>query len=397
MIYILTLVLILYFVIRFDINGQTGQKELFYKILLVWFIAVSGLAYNIGADTPTYMYEYDDFRWSDIHSWGDLTLYRHRQPGWVLVNLLCHLFSNNFLFFKLVFAIFLNIVVFKFIKKYCPYVFSGVLLYAVMLYLNLNFNTLRQSYSFAFFLLGFDFFVEKKWVKYYFFAVIAFLFHSSASICFLFPLLQIIKINQKNLIIVFSVIVVLFLGGKVFFMGLFQNIFNNLMLSSDSLAEEYGDLGNKYITRYVKGELSLFGYIETIIKLAFGFFIVYYNWQNRKGMFQTIGFFSIMFLVFRVLNSFIPVLFFRLMFYVQPFYIISLCVFCMDFCNSYFSKKTVLIPVIVLLLICSTPIQALFNTNNRSGTPEIVQFYPYYSVFNPQIYWPRAQKWGWHE
>ena len=60
MIYILTLLAIFVCVVNYDILGNSKNKNVLYNILLIWFIAVSGFAYNVGADVPGYMYEYDE-------------------------------------------------------------------------------------------------------------------------------------------------------------------------------------------------------------------------------------------------------------------------------------------------------------------------------------------------
>lgn len=397
MIYILSLLFILYLVVRFDINGKTKHKDVFFRILLIWFIAVSGLAYNVGADVPGYMYQYDEFTWSHIRSWDDLSQYRHRQPGWVLLNLLCQLISTNFVVFKLIGAIFLNVVVFRLIKKYCPYIFIGILFYAVMLYLNLNFNALRQAYSLGFFLLGFDFLVEKQYLRYYVFALLAFLFHTSAIILFAIPLLSLINVNRRTIILTLIAAFVMFVGGQTLFMGYAQEITYDLLISSNNVTEELGEIGNKFLgDKYITGEkTSLIGMISVFLDLALSAFIILFNYKNRSDMPPIIGILMVVFVIFKLLNSFIPVLFFRLMFYVEFFYIIIVATFCVDFCKKYLPKRNI-VSLLLIIFICYTPIKALYAINPRVGISNLEQFYPYYSVFNPDIYQPRAERWGSH-
>ena len=396
MIYILTLLVIFICVVNFDLLGHTNKKDVVYKIILVWFIAVSGFAFNVGADIPGYMYEYDEYSWARISSWDDLMEFRHRQPGWVIVNLICHAVSGNFFFFKLVEAIFVNAVIFRFIKKYCPYIFTGILLYAVMLYLNLNFNTLRQAYSLAFFLIGFDYLVEREWIKYCIFAILAFMFHSSAIIFLIFPIFHLIRLNTTSILVILALVLTVFLGAGNFFIDNMQSLFFDLAISNGDLAVEYGDIGNKFLN-YDNQELNIIGYIELILRLVIGGVAVLYNSRYRKEMPQLIGVLTIVFLVFRLFDTFIPVLFFRLMFYVQLFYIVSLATFCIDVSKKFVSKKAVLVPLLLVVMFCYTPIKALFKENPRAGITDLEQFYPYYSVFNPHTYPPRSSTFGWHK
>lgn len=399
MIYILSILFILFLVLRYDIKGHTSRKTYFYKILLIWFILVSGLAYNVGADVPGYMEQYDEFNWSEIHSLSDLSKYRHRQPGWVAVNLLCKLFTDNFVLFKLVEAIFVNVVIFRFIKRYCPYIFTGILLYAVMLYLQLNFNALRQAYALGFFLLGFDYLVQKKFWKYYLFALLALMFHSSAMLCLALPIVTFVRLTSKSIIIILSGVFVFFIMARSFFLENAMNLFFNLTMNNGQLAEEYGELGGKFMgEKYMNdGGITLFGYIETALQLGFVFLMVLIN--NRKGnrINPLIGIMTVIDIIFLLLNSFIPVLFYRLMYYVQLFYIITITAFCINACKTFLPKYAPILSLSLILYFCYSPIKGLYLINPRSDMPDLVQFYPYSSIFDKTIYPPRAAEWGWHK
>ena len=125
--------------------------------MTVWLILLSGLAYQVGSDNPGYMYEYDSFSFKKIESIHDLINFKdNRQPLWVLLEYFCHSISPNFVLLKLVIAIFCNWVISRFILKHSLYPFTALLFYGLILYLNLNFNALRQLLAISFFLLGYD-------------------------------------------------------------------------------------------------------------------------------------------------------------------------------------------------------------------------------------------------
>lgn len=69
-----------------------------------------------------------------------------------------------------------------------------------------TFNTelMRAAMSVSIFLLGFEFFKKRQWIKYYVLCLLAFSFHSESIVMFLFPIcypLSKIKVNIKNLFI----------------------------------------------------------------------------------------------------------------------------------------------------------------------------------------------------
>ena len=156
MIYIFTLVVLVVLIIRFDYK-YVGEKrnnfdnhvltryDLWYGVMLIWFICVSGFAYNVGSDITIYMREYNNFGgiWK-VNTFSDILKFDNRQPGWVLLNVICASISRNFVLLKLVIAIFVNWTVFRFLRRHTKYVFTGIFFYAVILYLSLNFNALKN-------------------------------------------------------------------------------------------------------------------------------------------------------------------------------------------------------------------------------------------------------------
>ena len=213
MIYIISLVIITILSIYFDFycNGKSNKASIFYNLLLIWFISVSGFAYNVGSDIPAYMDEYDGFcQFFSFYSLSDIFTFENRQPAWVLLNIICGAISDNFLTLKLIIASFVNSCIFYFIKRRTRYYFLGVLFYSVFLYLNLNFNALRQSVSIAFFLLAYLDFADRKYGRYCAWAICAFLFHVSGIISFILPLLKYVRVNSKSLFL-YGIILVLLL------------------------------------------------------------------------------------------------------------------------------------------------------------------------------------------
>ena len=124
MIYIYTIIALIFLIIKYDIDLYKENKSynVWYNIMMVWFVCISGFAYNVGSDTVIYMNEYDNATWDNIHNLKDLFYdNERRQPGWIILETICHSISSNFLFFKLIIALFGNWAIFRFIKKHSEY------------------------------------------------------------------------------------------------------------------------------------------------------------------------------------------------------------------------------------------------------------------------------------
>jgi hypothetical protein len=103
------------------------------------------------------------------------------------------------------------------------------------------FNTeiIRESLAIAVFLLSLPSFYKKKWIRYYLFAVVAFLFHTSAMLIFFFPFFRFIRINK---FFIYSILIIIPLTGIIwsFFQEYIQLffIFSNIESKVTSYFDE---------------------------------------------------------------------------------------------------------------------------------------------------------------
>ena len=152
MIYILVFILLLIPVIRYDLMAKTGGEEKWYYLNLVVLILLAGLRYRVGGDTLMYMSMYDDMPAMDELRYFDFeeALYN---PCWYVYVSVFRSMSDDFLLFQFVQAVIVNVVFFRFFKKYSPqYYFSAILLYYIGYYCYFNFIILSilgaiSSYS----------------------------------------------------------------------------------------------------------------------------------------------------------------------------------------------------------------------------------------------------------
>lgn len=403
MIYIFTLVVLVVLIIRFDYK-YVGEKrnnfdnhvltryDLWYGVMLIWFICVSGFAYNVGSDIPIYMREYNNFGgiWK-VNTFSDILKFDNRQPGWVLLNVICASISRNFVLVKLVIAIFVNWSIFRFLKRHTKYVFTGILFYAVILYLSLNFNALRQSIAVGFFLIGYDYLLNKKWVKYFLFAFISFMSHSSGIICFMIPILNFVRFTKKLVYI----LGILLIGGTFYILqsDVLQTLITSFIISGyggeniTAVAADHMKFADDRV-----GALNIFGILMVIFNVCTVLFVILFNIRKVRESSTLISMIA-MYTVFYIISFAIPIIFERFLYFFFPFYICGIANTVVEFPKTFKGMRLFLTTVIVCFF-CYTPMSNLFSENAASGIPLINQFAPYYSVFNPQIDPIRASNFG---
>lgn len=388
MIYILTLVVLLYLVFYYDVNGNTRNRMTAYYLLMAWFIAVSGFQYCMGSDIIVYMDEFDYADWSDISTDNILGLYK-RQFGWVLLTNVVKSLCSDFFLLKFIQAVFVNVVFFDFFKKQSNAIFTCVLFYSLLVYLDFNFNLLRQTFAIAIFLLGYRFFVEKKWFKYYFSVFLAILFHNSAFILFFIPLLHLLKINKMNLIIISSMFFLLLFSIR--FLSL-SSLFNNylMLLFNDS---DVSEIGAGYLNDDVYGQNTV-AIIPFLVFTSLYLWIVFYYYKfiiqtnedskNIEKGISSLKFFLLYILLYVLVFS-MPI-FARFSFYFVPFFIIMISNFIINLSNVNYSTIRATLIVVVLIFVYSYPqLSSLFKRNTITNSQNIVQYYPYSSIFKKNI------------
>ena len=400
MIYIATIIALLVLVVKYDFapHSKTNKRDLWLRILMIWFICVSGFAYNVGSDIPGYMDEYDGALWSKIHSFADILMFDdQRQPGWIIVEFVCRAISPDFWLFKMVLAIFLNWTVFRFVKRHSPYPFMSILFYSIILYLHLNFNALRQATAAGFFLLGYDYIIDKKWVKYYIMAFMAYMFHSSALVLFVFPLLTLLKLNKKTILISVAVLVAVVAASLM--SDLQEIAYNFFLFQGEAVSEDLIDKADLYLgDKAISGRdiLNFNGIIFALIRTCIYFIVMILAIRSKEVKNKEDILFYLLFIVFFVLREFtVPIIFFRLLFYVQFLYVCLLPMAIMQVGRQFHEVKH-LACAIMLMMFMYGPIKDLTRDTEKTGLPLMSQYAPYYSIFNPHIDPVRSAHFGSH-
>lgn len=373
MIYLILLLLLLFCIYVYDIKNMTLNRQAFFYYILCFAVYLSAFKFRVGSDVLVYMEEYNSYPVITHLRFSDLTYNANRQPGWVILISLLRLFTSSFLLFQIVQAVFINGIIFYFIKKNTKYVFTALLLYVVYLYTELNFEVMRESFSVGFFILSVEAFRKNKWVLYYLFVVFAFLFHLSAFFLVLLPLIKLIPIHKVVIWGVFVFLIIL-----LFCLPMLGGVSKDFVF--------LGTIGEKTTTYFnqEKYQLEITG--PFLLKSLFLITVTYYatiayNYKHKNIEKWFIRFLLIYFL-FDILNRGIPI-FYRLNNYLLIFYIIALAEFIVNFSHSYFFRGFAqLVYVVLLTFFCYFPIKSYFTVSEYNQVPAYRKYYPYYSYFS---------------
>lgn len=381
MIYIISLLLSLFLAIWYDILGQTSYKNTWYYILLLWFIALSALQFQVGTDIPYYMLEYqlldvDHFQVLDIFEGGE----DRRQPGWLFLSYICKFITDEYVFFKTIQAVFVNVAIFSFFKRESQNIFLCIFLYVLIGYLVINFNVIRQSFALGFALYGYSYLKNNQIGKYSLCVIGAFMFHNSAFLLILPLCFKFLKYNKTTLWITFGFAIAL-----VYFLST-ANLIEHLLdlFKSGAIDLNVSSVGMGYMQSEdlgVRDEFSIF----TLRRLCMVIVLLYFLVKTRNIQLAYMGF---VWFMIQILLSFFPIIWrFRIYFDYSYFLILATFIRCFEFPKLKHYSKWISLAVICMVLFFY--LREYFSPYPNSSMLYIDQYYPYHSVFNPVIEYKR--------
>lgn len=211
-----------------EINKRKKSNIVFIVVALISLILVSGCRYKVGTDYTTYLEIY-------VYNGGDEINFQGGEVGFdILVKLLYRISTNPQLLF-FVTAVFTNIAMVWFIKKYSVKFSLSMYLYiTTFLYYN-TMNGLRQYIASAILISGYKYILNGNFKKYFIFIAIAYLFHSSATI--MIPIFFIVR--GKTYSKINAIVLIIFALAFVFY-SRFVNVLFSFM--GDSKYGYYGEI-----------------------------------------------------------------------------------------------------------------------------------------------------------
>ncbi len=375
-IYLFILFLLIFVNVRYDLLKKEIGYNFFYVFTYIIFVLVAGLRYKVGDDTINYMNDFD-YSYPTILSFlnnGLGNMESRYDPLWILFVSICRSINDNFFFMQFIHSLIINTVYFYIIYKYTHNRFFTLLLYFLFGYIYFNTEIMRESMAIAVFLLSLNSYYNKKWIKYYVYAVIAMLFHSSALIVFLFPLLSRMKLNKWFFIILFTTIL---LSSFIWYKFMDQIEMFFFISSIQSKAETY--IGNSQDYQFNTNGIIYGLFIFLFVPLL----IVFFAKQNVLRTPKEIPFI----LVYLLLGSFViynDTVFTRFQNYLFfPFMIFfSNTIYYVKLYDMKKSLKNIIISVLFLFLIIGK-YYSYFKIDKFNNSHYFYERYiPYVSILN---------------
>ena len=373
MIYIITLLVCLYLVWKYDWRGETKHKTQWFRGLLIWYVLLSALQYYVGSDTPLYIEKYEYFHEkltldSFINNAGERV-----QPGWLLLTWICKLFTDNFILMKIIQANFFNIAVFSFFKRESKYVFLCIFFFSVTDYLVCNFNVLRQSYAIAFGLYAVSYLKNEKYWMYGLFVFLAFMFHNSALLLLTLPIIKFFKPNRFTVPLALGVFaVVIYALFRVNMESLAYDI-----VGSGMMGESGSDMAMLYLNDDKLGarEGAKFTFHGLIVFIVVTYYIV-----KRRDFFW--GGFGVAYLLALMLTTMMPILWRYRLFFDFPYYIM-LSQLIVEFPLKRFKQVKYIFYATCIVVYMYFPMKDYLYKAPFEKHRYIDQYYPYHSIFDP--------------
>lgn len=356
-VYLIIISLLIVGVYRFDYKKKKVGKETYFLLMLLLFISLAGLRFEVGGDTLRYM---RGFRNMVVGLTMDsVQMGEKNQPLAVLIFGGIKISGGEFWLIQLIYAVIFNIIIFWFINKYSPHRYTCLLLYFIFFYPKLNFEVIRESLAIAFFMIGFVYLNKGKIWVYWLCTLGAFLSHISGLFMIFFLIIRKIPVTPLFLLLY---IVLSFI----------------LSFFSDTILLQFSSIGN--VSSWVEYQSTMVGKITIIIKAIIYPLIVYYvvKCQNISPvilkalkLYPLIGCAELaIFILYRYENYMIPIMIIGL----------GSIVYSIPITRIYKRLINALSVVILALLVYIPPYFA--SISNEKYIPYYEFWIPYYSIFD---------------
>ena len=298
---------------NYDVNKV--KCKFFLGLIVVANVIVWGLRdIGVGTDTITYIDSY--FRQANtLHDFDDLIFNdTEEDKGFLVIAWLSTLLGSDsriLMFLTELFVIsFIVMGLYEF-KKTFNYSITWFIFFFVLLYQHETINLMRQFCAMALLFYGYSLFVQKKYIIFLLFQILAYFFHPTSLLFLMIPFAQLLsqtKGSIKYMYIVFAI----FMGLCFLFMYfILLPYMENLGLLKEVYFDVYGR-GSKYESTNVSFGLSaIFPYLLLLT-------IVYFLYSKKclpDDLLYMFLFLVIMDFIFRLSSVFVMKYFFRLAFY----------------------------------------------------------------------------------
>lgn len=315
------------------------------------FLIISALRYDVGTD---YMYRYVP-SYNLIKNGFDIESLEY---AFKLLIKFCTMISSNYQILFIITTFIILIPIFYVMTKKSKCMELSILIFFLGGFFFQSMNILRQYIAIACLLLGYNFIIEKKYIKFLFFYLLAISFHTASIVAILF-----LFINSKKEI---KVPIVILISITIF---IFNDQIAQVVRSIINITRFSGYLGTSYDVE----DISYFNFFKQLVIYIFLAYLFYINKDNSRKDKLSIFLLNVqgVAIIFYSLSSIIS-LFARVYFFFSIFQIISIPLFI-----TYTKKKDNFYFYIFIVLI----LYSLFfvNSNILRNDNEVVPYQTYYN------------------
>lgn len=238
-------------------NLNKKLKKSYLIIVNIILILIASLRSEvIGNDTKEYIYLFNQIKYTSIE------YYKSRyEIGYLLLNKLISLFTNNAQLLIGVTSIIIIVGYTIFIYKYSNIVWISMYLFITLGYFGASMNSIRIQLAIVVILKSYDYLVNRKKIKFIITIIIAALFHNTAIIFLIAYPISKIKVNMKNLIGFSLLTIVLY-------------IYTNSILN---IIFKYSRYSYYINSQYLNGEIrsaTIFNIMVNLSIIIFSFYII---------------------------------------------------------------------------------------------------------------------------
>lgn len=224
----LILILILGFFIKPSKSDSKKSLFLFWVFIILCFVACLR-NYTVGYDTKQYVTAFNKAASLTLSNFS----YLRYEYGYTFLLWFLNKISSNWQILLVITSLFINFSVLRFIKKNSENPFLSVLIYILLNFYFFYTSAMRQAIAISIVLIGYEYLKKNNNVVFFIYVLIATLFHQSALLAFLIPLMKNVKYNKLFIFILFFIYFIGFIFGKNFF--IFITKFSSRLLDySDS-------------------------------------------------------------------------------------------------------------------------------------------------------------------
>jgi hypothetical protein len=352
----------------YDVLNLREGRVVSYWVAYLMLVCLAGFRYKVGGDTYYYIYMHEFL--PDLNNiFTEEVYFAKLQPLWLIFSAVAKSIGEDFYILQILHAIFVNTIIFNFIRRNTRYHHTGILLYFITLFPVFNFEILREAMAICCFIISLEYFYNKRWIKYYLMATIAFLFHFSAILLYLIPFAKLLQLRAFGLIIIFA--------AAVLFNSLVINIVNLPII---------GNLIGSILIGYEDYNYTFFGLISIfIIFLLVPLFLTWVT-QEKLGLKSKYGGMAKSGLI---VGACIPLffIFFRFFNYFSIFYMLMAVEAIHGISNlkKIRNIKIIILPLLFFLVVIFHTGRYFQDTSHIvSSTRWYNWWYPYYSIFDPE-------------